>query len=81
MLHIHYVAYLDSARTISDNTNLQINHYVTQSYHFWTKIKMTRGDVIDSLANNQRDLRMFESVNSTASQKDTLLSELVKSQV
>lgn len=81
MLHIHYVAGLDSARTISDNTNLQINHYVTQSYQFWTKIKMTRGDVIDPLADNQRELQMFESVNSTATQKDTLLSKLVKSQI
>lgn len=81
MLHIHYVAGLDSADTISDNTNLQINHYVTQSYHFWTKVKMTRGDVIDPLADNLRELRTFESVNSTATQKDTLLSELVDRQI
>lgn len=80
MVNIHYVKGLDSAHTISDNINLQINHYYTQSRNFWTQVKMTRGDAHDPLTEHIRVLRVFEDVNSGSVQEDGLLADLVEQQ-
>lgn len=80
MVDVHVVKNLDSARTISDNVNLQINHYYTQSLEFWTNVKMSRGDVFDPLMEKVRVLEHFNSFNSQCEFEDRLLCDLVKAQ-
>jgi len=54
-IHKHRV----SGRSILDDSNLQLNHYVIQSLEFWQNVKMTRGDVIDNFVINPRDMNYF----------------------
>jgi hypothetical protein len=47
-IHIHYFNNSSFGKNVSfeeENTPLLINHYAIQSKDYWTKIKMTRGDV------------------------------------
>lgn len=81
MIDVHCVKGLDSARSISDNINIQINHYVTQSCQFWTLVKMKRGDAVDPLNDNVRGLEIFREVNSSSTHKDHRLAEFVKQNV
>lgn len=60
MVGVHTIKGLDSARTVSDNTNLQMNHYRTQSRHFWTEVKMTRGDAYYPAVERVRVLEEFK---------------------
>ena len=80
MVNVHVVKNLDSAKTISDNVNLQMNHYYTQSLEFWENVKMTRGDAFDPAVEEWRDLERFHSANSGCVVEDRLLSDLVKAQ-
>ncbi len=80
MIEIHSIRGLDSGRTISDNVALQVNHYYTQSRHFWTQVKMPRGSAFDPLTSATRVLAVFDDVNAKSVEEDTLLAELVAGQ-
>jgi len=45
------------------NSFLQLNHYAIQSWDFFSKIKMTRGDVSSAIYTNIRDKNYFDSYN------------------
>lgn len=66
-----------SSRTTVDNDYLQLNHYVTRSFDYWTKSKMMKGDV--SRASNMKNftLERFKQVNSLAILRDDELANLV----
>lgn len=76
-LGIHKIKWACSSRTISDNEMFQINHYVTQSLDYFTKIKMTRGDATNKIEENTRNIDYFNRYNEPCIVKDTLLSGMV----
>ena len=76
-LGIHKIKWACSSRTISDNEMFQINHYVTQSLEYFTKIKMTRGDATNKIEENTRNIDYFNRYNEPCIVKDTLLSDMV----
>lgn len=77
-LMVHAIKGICSSRTISANHIFQLNHYMTQSLHFWKTIKMQRGDVIDPLFNTNRSLNKFSEINNNCTVKDTQLAKLVQ---
>ena len=79
-LSIHKVRGADSARTITANDVFQLNHYQTQSYEFWTKVKMTRGDAALSHFEEGRSMAIFDEYNAKAVKLETTLSDRVKSE-
>jgi hypothetical protein len=63
---------------ITQNNVIRLNHYRIQSYEYYTKIKMTRGDVSIIENENIRDLKYFEKYAETANIKDDILKKLVE---
>ena len=76
-LDVHKIRGACSSRTISDNEMFQINHYITQSLEYFTKIKMTRGDATNKIEENTRNIDYFNRYNEPCIVKDTLLSDMV----
>ena len=79
-IHSHknkYGEYMDS-KNVSFNLPepiLLINHYCTQSWEFWEKVKMCRGDInyyYDS-QNWKRDLQLFQDCNQNTNILDERL--------
>lgn len=77
-LHVHKIHRVDSSKTISDNVNLQINHYVTQSEYYFEKVKMSRGDVLNEQNDKIRDWSYFENYNRPCTIRETLLRDLIR---
>lgn len=73
-IRVHKVSGCRSTHTASDNENLQINHYVTQSLRFWTEVKMKRGDVFDPVNEKARNMRMFDELEASFTAIDDKLS-------
>ena len=76
-LDVHKIRGACSSRTISDNNMFQINHYVIQSLEYFTKIKMTRGDALNSAEDKTRNINYFNRFDEPCSIKDTLLADMV----
>ena len=57
---------------------IRLNHYRIQSYEYFTKIKMNRGDVSLESNENIRDLNYFENYKNRATIKDELLKQIVE---
>lgn len=74
-LAIHKVRGADSARTITANDVFQLNHYQTQSFDFWTKVKMTRGDAALSANEYGRTIAAFDDFNDKAVVPDHTLAD------
>jgi hypothetical protein len=77
-VHIHKVFEVESARTIALDEIFQINHYQTQSRHYFQTVKMSRGDVLTNKADQVRDWTYFEQRNAGCDVKDTLLRDLLE---
>jgi len=73
-LFIHKVRGACSSRTITDTDVFQLNHYMTQSLHFWRTIKMARGDASTPSNDNSRTFQQFEDFNSKAVVRDSVLA-------
>lgn len=61
-IHIHNlinIPYVKKYRIRIANQLIKLNHYPIQSMEYFTKIKMTRGDVNSSNSENYRDLNYF----------------------
>jgi hypothetical protein len=74
----HKIRSASSTRTISDNLNLQINHYMTQSEDFFRNVKMVRGAVGKKERDYLKTRAYFDAINSGATQKETLLRDLLE---
>jgi Glycosyltransferase family 92 len=74
---IHKVSDCRSTHTVSDNERLQINHYVIQSLHYWTQVKMKRGDVFDPANDTVRSMKMFDDLDAACTNVDCTLAKLV----
>lgn len=62
--------------TISNPQQLALNHYAIMSREYFSKVKMTRGDVNNQKAENVRDWTYFDKYDHKEI-KDTELKELV----
>lgn len=77
VVYNHKVRDIDSRRVISDNVELQLNHYVTQSREYFEAVKMTRGDVSKMESDAVRDWAYFDRYDAACSVEDTLLRDLI----
>ena len=77
---VHKIRGGSSTRTISDNTYLQLNHYIIQSREFFEKVKMKRGDATLAANDNVRDWAYFERLDDACTTKDTLLRDLLQNE-
>lgn len=78
-LRIHAVTGVCSSRTVSDNACFHLNHYPIQSFEFFQKVKMKRGDAVNLLADSVRDLEYFKSVDAACIKSDRLLADMIAS--
>jgi hypothetical protein len=77
---MHKVKGIRSERVVSDNERFHLNHYVIQSLHYYTTIKMTRGDASTNRGDAIRDLDYFKSFDEPATFEDRVLADLVSAQ-
>ena len=59
------------------NNLIRLNHYPIQSLEFFTKVKMTRGDVHNDGTENVRDMNYFNRYNINATENDETLKNLI----
>ncbi|WP_187431732.1 hypothetical protein ROLI_045890 (plasmid) [Roseobacter fucihabitans] len=76
-LHIHKIKDACSSKTISENEIFQLNHYQIQSREFFEKVKMRRGDAVNSIHDDTRDWDYFESVDKDCDLEDNRLRQIV----
>ncbi len=74
---IHKVWDIDARRVISDNVELQLNHYPIQSREYFAKIKMTRGDAFKAANDQVRDWAYFDRYDAPCVIPDTGLRDLL----
>lgn len=60
------------------NDKIRLNHYPIQSYEYFTKIKMTRGDVSNKESENIRDIKYFEYNRDIATIFDDSLKKIIE---
>lgn len=77
---IHKVDWVNSSRTISDNSILKLNHYVTQSVEYYTEVKMKRGDASSNSNDRIRDMTYFDEFNKNMSVLDDELVRVLDGQ-
>lgn len=76
-VQIHKFRGARSERTITANDVFQLNHYQTQSLHFWKTVKMTRGDADIPAWEFKRSMQDFNDFNAKAVVRDELLAKRV----
>ena len=76
-ISVHKVSDVDSTRVVSDNIRFHLNHYPLQSMEYFTKVKMTRGDVSAGEFDTVRDLAYFHRYDAPATLEDRLLADAV----
>lgn len=60
-----------------ENEKIRLNHYPIQSKEFYTKVKMTRGDIANQSWENIRDMKYFEDYDKSKTRKDEDLPNLL----
>ena len=58
------MTFIEIKHVDNDHKILLLNHYHVMSIEYWTKIKMTRGDVNNYIADDARDLGMFHIIDN-----------------
>jgi hypothetical protein len=58
-LHFKWFSMGLASEYVLQNSALNLNHYAIQSLDWYTRVKMTRGDVSDAAEDNSRDLATF----------------------
>ena len=76
-LKLHKVKGIRSDRVVSDNERFHLNHYVTQSLHYFTTVKMVRGDADNRRNDATRTQAYFEAYDGPATLEDRVLADLV----
>ena len=64
-----------------DNKKIRLNHYLIQSLEYYTKVKMTRGDVYVSQNEKIRDLKYFEHYQNISVIKDDTLKLIIENNI
>ena len=75
-IDVHYIH--NNNKYIIENNNIKLNHYPIQSLEYFTKVKMTRGDVATYISDNVRDMDYFNRYDSKATYKDEELMSIVQ---
>lgn len=76
-VHIHDIIDKSSCRIIEAPLNkLRLNHYAIMSWEYFSKVKMTRGDVSTMDSNSIRDRTYFDIYDSDTDIYDTALSDI-----
>lgn len=78
-LFIHKIRGACSSRTVTDTDHFQLNHYMTQSLHFWQSVKMARGDASTPSADNLRTMANYTEFNDQAVVVDRALADRLAS--
>jgi glycosyltransferase involved in cell wall biosynthesis len=76
-LFVHKVRGACSSRTVTDTDHFQLNHYMTQSMHFWQTVKMERGDASTPSADRVRTIEIFNEYNIKSVVEDRSLADLM----
>ena len=74
-IEVHNIRNARPWRVRIANRDLQLNHYATQSRHFWFNVKLKRGDVFFSEVNIAEMTARFDRINSVATMTCTLLRD------
>jgi len=74
-LDVHHASNID--RAITENEKIRLNHYPIQSWNYFEKVKMTRGDVGTPFHEHIRDEKYFKSCDKNSHYNDTTLCDLV----
>ncbi|WP_233589071.1 hypothetical protein [Falsigemmobacter faecalis] len=75
---LHKFHEIDSARTITMDDVFRMNHYQTQSRHYFETVKMSRGDSTTADWDRMRDWAYFDESNRGCDMEDTLLRDLLE---
>lgn len=76
-IYTHKIRDIDSRRVISDNIELQINHYIIQSREYFERVKMTRGDASRAENDGARNWDYFNRQDAACTATDTVLMDLL----
>jgi glycosyltransferase involved in cell wall biosynthesis len=79
-IEVHSIRNVGFLRARIANRDLQLNHYVTQSRHFWFEIKMRRGDVFYTGQSMDALRERYDRVNRDSTATCTRLRDLVDSE-
>ena len=63
---------------ITQNNKIRLNHYRIQSFEYYSKVKMTRGDCDVQKHDNMRDKNYFETYTKAATIKDDILKQIIE---
>ena len=74
-IDVHHINNMNNKIIVNDK--IKLNHYPIQSLEFFTKVKMTRGDVHRAEMDNIRDMKYFKNYNENIDYKDTTLANLI----
>lgn len=74
---IHKVRGISSARTVSENRRLAVNHYIIQSEQYFREVKMTRGSATMASRDRLRDMSYFRTIDATCTEVDRTLARQV----
>lgn len=74
-IEVHNIRNARPWRVRIANRDLQLNHYATQSRHFWFNVKLRRGDVFFTEMNMPEMTARFDRINSAATMTCTLLRD------
>ena len=75
---MHKVRWIDSRRTASENDLLRLNHYVTQSTHYFESVKMRRGDASNVAMDGVRTWEYFKAYDAEATVRDSTLADMLR---
>lgn len=76
-LDVHFIWNTPRGRSLIANRDLQFNHYVTQSRHYWFDVKMQRGDVRYSKVNLDAWAKRYQLIEATSTERSTRLRDLL----
>ena len=72
-IHVHPISDT-SARIVDMDNKIRLNHYPIMSWEYFSKVKMTRGDV--NTDKNVRDEKYFKSYDEGTTHEDTTLRDI-----
>jgi hypothetical protein len=71
---IHNISNMD--KVIKENDKIRLNHYPIQSWEYFEKVKMTRGDGVSDIWENARTPEYFLKFAQNRTFEDTVLSDM-----
>ena len=78
-IRVHDVRGVRPSRYVTDNKNLQLNHYAIQSRDWYWNVKLARGSVFYAQTDQDALERRFEETDRQATFRDELLLHLLAS--